>query len=107
MFIGAMIIAGVFLVSSESSTKFYQNIMRRLLGDEKGLEWSKLSVLTVRSVAVGVIGVAVIQASFALLGLLIMEVPFAMIIALGIMFLTIIQLPALIIIAPVIAYVFS
>jgi len=107
MFIGAMIIAGVFLVSSESSTKFYQNIMRRLLGDEKGLEWAKLSVLTVRSVAVGVIGVAVIQASFALLGLLIMEVPFAIVIALAIMFLTIIQLPALIIIGPVIAYVFS
>jgi len=78
-----------------------------LLGDEKGLEWSKLSVLTVRSVAVGVIGVAVIQASFALLGLLVMGVPFAMLIALAIMFLTIIQLPALIVIAPVIAYVFS
>ena len=107
MFIGAMLIAMVFLIGSEGSTKFYQNIMRRLLGDEKGLEWANLSVLTVRSVAVGVVGVAVIQASFALLGLLIMEVPFAIVIALVIMFLTIIQLPALIIIAPVIAYVFS
>jgi len=107
MFIGAMIIAAVFLISSESSTKFYQRILRRLLGDDKGLEWAKLSVLTVRSVAVGVLGVAVIQASFALLGLILMDVPFAVVLAFAIMFLTIIQLPALIIIGPVIAYVFS
>ncbi len=107
MFIGAMIIASLFLLNSENSVKFYQNILCRFLGKEKGLEWANLSALTVRSVAVGVLGVAVIQAIFALLGLLIMDVPFAIILAFIIMFLTIIQLPALIIIAPVIAYVFS
>ena len=106
-FIGAMIIASIFLLSKESSSHFYQNILRRFLGDEKGKEWTKLSVLTVRSVAVGVLGVAVIQAGFAMLGLVVMDVPFAPVLALAIMFLTIIQLPALLIILPVIIFVFS
>jgi len=74
---------------------------------EKGDEWAVLTTLTIRSVVTGVIGVAVIQAFFALIGLLLMGVPFAVLLALGIMFLTIIQVPALVIIGPVIAYVFS
>jgi len=106
MFVGSMIIAAVFLIGSEGSTKFYRRIMRRLVGD-KGDEWAELSTLTIRSVVTGVIGVAVIQASFALLGLVLMGVPFAVVLALAIMFLTIIQVPALLIIGPVIAYVFS
>jgi predicted PurR-regulated permease PerM len=55
----------------------------------------------------GVIGVAVIQAIFALIGLGLMGVPLSALWALIIMFLTIIQVPALIVIAPIIAYVFS
>jgi len=106
MFVGSLIIAAVFLIGSEGATKFYQNIMRRLVGN-KGEEWAQLSTLTVRSVVTGVIGVAVIQATFALIGLVLMGVPFAAVLAIAIMFLTIIQVPALLIIGPVIAYVFS
>jgi len=107
MFIASIIIASIFLLNSNSSVKFYQKILRRLLGNNKGLEWAKLSALTVRSVTVGVLGVAIIQSAFALLGLVLMNIPFAPLLAFAIMFLTIIQLPALIIIAPVIAYVYS
>jgi predicted PurR-regulated permease PerM len=107
MFVISMIIASIFLINSKSSVEFYQKFLRRLLGDSKGVEWANLSALTVRSVAVGVLGVAVIQSAFALLGLVVMDIPFAPIFAFAIMFLTIIQLPALIIIAPIIAYVFS
>ncbi|RLA65965.1 MAG: AI-2E family transporter [Epsilonproteobacteria bacterium] len=106
MFVGSMIIAAVFLIASESSIKFYKNISSRILG-KKGDEWATLSTLTVRSVVNGVLGVAVIQALFALLGLGLMGVPFAGVLAIMIMFLTIIQVPALLIIGPVIAYVFS
>lgn len=106
MFIGSMIIAAVFLFNAQSSTQFYKQLLKRVVGD-KAEKWANLSALTVRSVVTGVIGVAVIQAFFALIGLALMDVPFAIIWALIIMFLTIIQLPALIIIAPIIAYVFS
>jgi predicted PurR-regulated permease PerM len=106
MFIGSMIIAAFFLLGSTGAVNFYKSIMRRLLGD-KGDEWANLSALTIRSVATGVLGVAVIQASFAFIGLILMKVPFAVLWAFIIMFLTIIQLPALIIIGPVIAWVFA
>ena len=73
----------------------------------KGDEWANLSTLTVRSVVNGVLGVAIIQAILALIGMGLMGVPLAMVWAVAIMFLTIIQIPALLIIGPVIAYVFS
>jgi len=106
MFIGALIIAAFFLSGAEGAVAFYKRIMRRLLGD-KGDEWAHLSALTIRSVTTGVIGVALIQASFAFIGMLLMQIPLAAVWAFAIMFLTIIQLPALIIIGPVIAWVFS
>ena len=106
MFIASMIIAAVFLIGSEGAEKFYRAISRRLLG-RKGDEWATLSTLTVRSVVMGVIGVAVIQSTLALIGMALMDVPLAMLWAIIIMFLTIIQVPALLVIGPVIAYVFS
>jgi len=106
MFVGSMIIAAFFLIGHEGATKFYKDLSCRLMG-EKGNEWAKLSTLTVRSVVNGVLGVAIIQAIFALVGMTLMGIPLAVVWAVIIMFLTIIQLPALIIIAPMIAYVFS
>ena len=106
MFIGSFIIAAAFLIGRDGAVKFYENILRRIVGD-KGEEWAVLSTLTVRSVVTGVIGVAVIQATLALIGLALMGVPLAVVWAIIIMFLTIIQVPALIVIGPIIAYVFS
>ncbi|MEA3433798.1 MAG: AI-2E family transporter, partial [Campylobacterota bacterium] len=106
MFVGSMIIAAVFLIGAEGAEKFYRAISRRIMGD-KGDEWATLSTLTIRSVVMGVIGVAVIQATLALIGMALMGIPLAMVWALIIMFLTIIQVPALLVIGPVIAYVFS
>jgi len=106
MFIGSFIIAAVFLIGSEGSVRFYNDILRRLVGD-KGEEWATLSALTVRSVVMGVLGVAVIQAFFALIGMVVMGIPLAIVWAIIIMFLTIIQVPALLVIGPMIAYVFS
>ena len=106
MFIGSFIIAAAFLIGRDNAVIFYHNILRRIVGD-KGDEWAVLTTLTIRSVVTGVIGVAVIQAVLALIGLILMGVPFAVLLALGIMFLTIIQVPALLIIGPVIVYVFS
>jgi predicted PurR-regulated permease PerM len=106
MFIGSLIIAAVFLIGKEGSIQFYEDVLRRLVGD-KSEEWATLSALTVRSVVMGVLGVAVIQAFFALIGMVVMGIPLAIVWAIIIMFLTIIQVPALLIIGPMIAYVFS
>ncbi len=106
MFVGSMIIAAIFLIAREGSVRFYEELSHRLLGN-KGKEWVQLSTLTVRSVVNGVLGVAIIQAIFALVGMGLMGIPFSIVWAVIIMFLTIIQLPALLIIGPMIAYVFS
>jgi predicted PurR-regulated permease PerM len=106
MFVGSFIISAAFLIGRDKGVKFFNNFLRRIVGD-RGEEWALLTTLTIRSVVTGVIGVAVIQAVFALIGLLLMGVPLAVVWAFIIMFLTIIQVPALIVIGPVIAYVFS
>lgn len=106
MFIGSFIIAAAFLIGRDSSVKFYEMILRRIVGD-KGAEWANLSTLTIRSVVTGVIGVAVIQGILALIGMGLMGVPLAIVWATILMFLTIIQVPGLLVIGPVIAYVFS
>ncbi|WP_457597300.1 AI-2E family transporter [Hydrogenimonas sp.] len=106
MTVASVIVAAFLMLSKETTAGFYHKVMRRLLG-ERGDEWADLSALTVRSVANGVVGVAVVQSLFALVGLVLMGVPLAPLWALAIMFLTIVQLPALIVIAPIIAYVFS
>jgi predicted PurR-regulated permease PerM len=105
-FVLALIIAGVFLATAEKGISTFQAILRRIVGDD-AQEWSKLSAMTIRSVAQGVLGIAVVQSVFALIGMLIVDMPFAWLWAFIVMFLTIIQLPALIILGPVIAYVFS
>ena len=106
MTIASLVVAAVLLIAKESATDFYYKAMERLLG-QRGREWGDLSVLTVRSVANGVVGVAIIQAVLAVVGMLFMHVPLAPLWAVLVMFLTIIQLPTLIVIGPVIAYVFS
>jgi len=105
--IASIVVAAVFLISKDGSVLIYRRIMKRLVGPERGEEWAGLSALTVRSVATGVVGVAVIQSFMALLGMMAMGIPLAPVWALVIMFLTIIQMPALLVIGPMIAYVYS
>jgi len=102
----SVIIAAFLIKDEQKYAAAYKNISIRLIG-EKGEEWANLSALTIRSVATGIIGVAFIQAMAVLPALLVMDVPFSILIALCVMFLTIIQLPPTIILVPVIAYVFS
>ena len=102
----SVVIAVYLIIKAEPYSDFYRKVSVRLIG-EKGEEWAKLTALTIRSVATGVIGVAVIQAFFALVGFIVMKVHFSVVLALGVMFLTIVQLPAFIIIGPVIAIVLS
>jgi predicted PurR-regulated permease PerM len=66
-----------------------------------------LSTLTVRSVAAGVLGVALIQALILGVGFFFAGVPAAGVLAVLILFLGILQLPAIIITIPVIAWIWG
>ncbi len=105
-FVISIIIAGVILANAAAFRDFLTALARRLTGD-RGEEFTILASKTVRSVAQGVLGVALIQSLLAGVGLLAAEVPGAGLWALVVLLLAIVQLPPILILAPIILYVFS
>lgn len=105
-FAASILIAGLFLANSDASNSGLRALMRRLVGDS-GDEFVDLSVATIRSVALGVLGIAFIQAVLGGAGMMVVGVPGAGLWALAILVLAIAQLPPIIILGPVAFYVFS
>jgi len=101
----SVIIAGV-LMASASAQNLATNFIMRIAGD-KGDEFLEISVSTVRQVVKGVIGVAVIQTLIQAVGLFLCGVPFAGILTLLCLILSIIQVGPIIVNIGVIAYLFS
>jgi predicted PurR-regulated permease PerM len=104
-FVGAFIIAGILMAFGKAGTRGSRAIFTRIAGPDRGPEFAKLSVATVRTVAQGVLGVALIQAIVVGLFLLLASVPFAGVLAIVVLVLGIAQVPALIVIVPAIAYI--
>lgn len=104
LFLGALIIAGVMMANGASGSQVMQRIFYRLTDPVKGLRLQILSIATVRSVASGVIGVAFIQALLLGIGFLMAGIPAAGVLAVVVMLLGIMQLPAAVISLPAIAY---
>jgi len=100
------LIAVAFLLYAESGYKSCCRVARGIAG-ERGKELVDLSVATVRSVAKGVLGVAVIQTVMALIIMLIWGIPGAGIWAVLVLAVAIVQLPPILVLGPVAAYVFS
>lgn len=105
-FIISMLIAVAFLSSADSTGAAMKRIATRLAG-EQGEPLLDLSTATIRSVAVGVIGIAFIQAVLGGLGMMFAGVPMAGLLAIVILVLAIAQLPPILVLAPVIFWVFS
>ncbi|UCE89013.1 MAG: AI-2E family transporter [Pseudomonadota bacterium] len=102
----ALIIAGVFLAKAEVSHQLARTIAVRLSG-QAGEEFADLARATVRSVAQGVVGIAVIQSLLAGIGLLAIGMPAAGLWALLVLILAVVQLPPFLVLGPIIVYVFS
>lgn len=102
----AMAIAGAFLATADVCVKGIKAFARRMAGDQ-GEKFVDTSALVVKSVATGVIGVAVIQAVLGWIGLALAGVPLAIVWTLLLLVLAIAQIPALLIMGPAIAYVFA
>jgi len=105
LFVGAFVIAGVMMAFGESGSKVMQKIFSRLTDKERGSRLQGLSTATVRSVASGVIGVAFIQALLLGIGFIMAGIPAAGVLAVVVMIFGILQLPAVIISLPAIAYI--
>jgi predicted PurR-regulated permease PerM len=107
MFIVSIIIAGAFLVYGHSGSQAMETIAGRVMGKKGGKDFVDLAGATIRSVAQGVLGVALIQSILAGIGLMVMGVPYAGVWAGLVLLLAVIQLPPLLILAPIVVYEFS
>lgn len=104
-FIVAILISGVLLANGEACVRVAGTIAVRLAGD-RGMELVALSGSTVRSVSRGILGVAIIQSILAGIGCLAAGVPAAGLWALVVLILAVIQMPTLLILGPLVIYVF-
>jgi predicted PurR-regulated permease PerM len=102
----SLIIAGILMMTAEGGDRTAKRIAVRMAGNE-GPEIVDLATGTVRSVVKGVILVALTQALLAAIGLAIASVPAVGLWALLVMIVAVIQLPPILILGPIIPWVFA
>jgi predicted PurR-regulated permease PerM len=107
MFVLSIIISGVLVANAVAAYQVTIKIFSRLTNTEHGQEYTDLSKATIRSVAQGVLGVAAIQAVLSALGMMVMDVPAWGLWSMIILVLAIAQLPPILVLGFVMAYVFS
>lgn len=105
-FIIAIIIAGVFLSNSSGGYKFVNTFFTALAGD-KGKEMVENSKATISSVVNGILGTAIIQTAIIASAFFAFHVPGAPILTLVVLFFAIAQIPVIIVILPVLIFMFS
>jgi len=105
-FAAAIVIAGVFMTHAAGAGAFARGFFGRIY-DNDGGEVAALAVTTVRSVATGILGVALIQAILGGLGMLVAGVPGAGLLSLLCLLLAVVQLPPALVLLPAAIYLFE
>ena len=105
LFVASFIIAGIIMAFGQAGSGASLAIFSRIVGPERGAEFTKLSTATIRAVAAGVLGVALIQAIIVGLCLLLAGIPLAGVLTVIVLVLGIAQVPALLVTLPAIAYI--
>ncbi|MDM0110386.1 AI-2E family transporter [Variovorax sp. J22R24] len=105
LFVFSFIIAGIIMAFGESGSNASRSILGRIAGTRRGIEFAELATQTIRAVALGVVGVAFIQAMVVGIVLIVAGIPFAGVLAIVVLVLGIAQVPALLVTLPVIAYI--
>jgi len=106
-FVLSIIISGILMANAKSAYEVTIKIFTRLTNAEAGKIYTDLTRDTIRSVAQGVLGVAMIQAIFSALGMMVMDVPGWGLWTLLVLVVAIAQIPPILILGFVSAYVFS
>ena len=106
-FVLSIIISGILVANAPGAYQATIKFFSRLTSKEAGKAYADLSKDTIRSVAQGVLGVALIQATLSALGMMVMDVPAWGVWTLVILVLAIAQLPPILVLGFVCAYVFS
>jgi predicted PurR-regulated permease PerM len=103
----ALILAGIFMSSAQEGYKTGVKFMNKLMPN-KGKGLMEMCTNTIRSVVKGILLVAVIQGILAYLGFAMIGISsMAGILAIVVIFAAIIQIPLILVVIPIIIYVFS
>jgi predicted PurR-regulated permease PerM len=102
----ALIIAGFMLTYSQAGERAARGVMGRI-GGERGEGIVQITGATIRSVALGVLGVALIQAAMGGIAMFLVHVPGWGVWTVLILILAVMQLPPILVLGPVIFWVFS
>lgn len=107
-FILAFALAAVIVAYDEQGSAFTSSVFARFTGSaEKGKRLAVLTAATIRGVAQGVVGVAIIQALLMGIGFFVIGMPTAGLLTLLALLLGIIQVPGAVISLPAIFYIFA
>ena len=107
LLIVAFIIANIVMAYGESAGRNGRLLFARLAGPTRGHTLVELALSTIRAVALGVVGVAAIQALLIGLALMVARIPVAGVLAIIALLLGIAQVPAIILTLPVIIYIWA
>ena len=106
-FVLSIIISGILMANATGAYEVTIKIFSRLTNGKSGEAFANLSRDTIRSVAQGVLGVAMIQAALSAAGMIVMDVPAWGLWTMLILVAAIAQLPPILVLGFVSAYVFS
>ena len=106
-FVASFIIAGIIMAFGQAGSHSSQAIFARIVGTARGSAFASLATATIRTVAQGVLGVALIQAILVGVALLVAGVPWAGVLAVIVLVLGIAQVPAVLVTVPAIIYLWS
>src|SRR5690349_10100446 len=102
-FFASIVVAGFLLSSAPMLANAVRAFARRLAAG-RGEEFTKLAAVTIRKVARGVVGISVLQALLAGLGLAMADVPAASLITSAVLVFAIIQIGAAFVLIPVVIW---
>lgn len=105
-FLLSVIIAGVLLAGSDKILRSVLVLFKKLAG-KRGKEYANTSEITIRNVAKGVLGVAIIQSILLGIIFILAGVPYAGLWALLCLFFAVIQVGPIVVTIPVIIYLFA
>lgn len=107
LFLASFIVASIVMAYGQSGSRTGHAFMTRVAGPTRGETLTKLTIATIRAVALGVIGVATIQAILVGLALMLAGIRIAGVLAIITLILGIAQVPALVVSLPVIIYIWA
>jgi predicted PurR-regulated permease PerM len=106
-FLGSIVVAGIMMAFGESGARAVRSIFEKILEGPRGAQFADLSTATIRAVAKGVLGVALLQAMIVGVCLLVAGVPWAGVLSVIVLVLGIAQVPAVIVTLPAIGWLWS